>query len=59
MHIPFANETMLGLRRVSFQIAFIGLGCRRRASVEKWWERSTGVAMDEEAMDIAGGRVGG
>lgn len=44
----------MGLRRVSFQIAFIGLGCRRRASVEKWWERSTGIAMDEEAIDIAG-----
>lgn len=45
---------MLGLRRVSFQMAFIGLGCRRRASVERWWERSTDIAMEEEATDIAG-----
>ena len=40
---------MLGLRRVSFQIAFMGLGLRIRASVERWCMRSTGVD-DVEAV---------
>ena len=46
---------MLGLRRVSFHIDFIGFGLRMRASVERWCERSTGVDMtdDDGSRDIA------
>ena len=44
---------MLGFRRVSFQIAFMGLGLRMRASLERWWERSTGVAMFTDDEDDA------
>lgn len=46
---------MSGLRRVSFQIAFMGLGLRNRASVERWCIRSTGV--DVEAVGVIENRV--
>ena len=50
---------MLGLRRVSFHIAFMGLGLRIRASAERWCDRSTDAdILEEDARDIEvrGGR---
>ena len=41
---------MFGFLRANLQICFMALGLRRRASAERWCERSTGVLV----MVVAG-----
>ena len=49
---------MFGFLRANLQICFMALGLRRRASAERWCERSTGVlviVVAEATMAMGGG----